>query len=139
MVRILMNIQHFSPFLRTVSGEIVVEHIDYRNTKSDEQVKEVMKCSFDYKPGQVGFKSFEGFGSAIFNGIKPQLDVMIHSYVAGMTLAPHDFSWLEDSVDKPLDEWLKEKETEYENSDEYKLGQGKKLQFDAKNQIAHKQ
>jgi len=127
MIRILLNIQHFSPFLRTVNGEVVVEFIDYRNLESSEQVTELLKCSFDYKPGSVGFKNISGFKSYIFNGIKPQLDIMIHSYVAGMTLAPHDFSWLKDSLDKPLNTWLKEKEIEYENSYEYQHLGNKKV------------
>ncbi len=123
MVRILLNIECFSPFLRTVNGEVIVEHVDYRNLESSEQVKELMRCKFDYRPGEVGFKSFKGgvMNSSIFNAIKPQLDVMIHSYVAGMNLAPHDFSWLQDSLNKPLKEWLKEKKTEYKSSYEGRM------------------
>jgi len=119
MVRIIMDVHQISPFLRTFSGEVIVHHVDFRNLETTEQVKELLKCKFDYKPGQVGFKSIEGFKSYIFHGIKDQLDVMIHSYAAGMNLAPHDCSWIKETNNKPLEEWLKEKEKEYEASDEF--------------------
>jgi len=119
MVRIIMDVHQISPFLRTFSGEIIVHHVDFRNLETTEQVKELLKCKFDYKPGQVGFKNISGFSSYLFHAVKPQLDVMLHSYASGMNLAPHDFSWIQETNDKPLEEWLKEKEIEYEASDEF--------------------
>lgn len=139
MVRILLNIQHNSPFLRTMNGEVVVEYIDYRNLESAAQVKELLRCNFDYKPGSVGFKDVRGFSSYIFNGIKSQLDIMIHSYAAGMTLASHDFSWVRESENKPLTNWLQEKELEYEASYEFRHGYTQKSKDCQKVQANHKQ
>jgi len=119
MVRILINVHHNSPFLRTFSGEVIVDYVDYRNLETTEQVKNLLKCNFDYKPGSIGFENVSGFSSYIFHAIEDQLKVMIHSYSCGMNLAPHDFSWIQETNDKPLNEWLKEKEIEYEASDEF--------------------
>ena len=115
MIRILLNIKHFSPFLRTMNGEINVEHIDYRNVKTSDQVKKILECKFHYKPGQLGFESIEGFKNYIFEALKTQIDIMIRSYAAGMSLAAYDVSWVEDSLDRPLYEWLEEKRTKYDN------------------------
>ena len=127
MIRILLDIEHQSPFLRTFSGKVIVEYLNYANLDTSIKPKLLLECRFDYKPGQKGFKSLEGFKSYIFNGIKPQLDVMIESYAAGMNLAAHNFSWVQDSHDKPLEEWLKEKEIEYEASDEFQYTRSEKF------------
>lgn len=119
MIRILLNIKHFSAFLGTLSGEVVVEHIDYRDLNSTSQVTPVLKCNFNSKPNQKGYKYTSGYNAAIFKALSPQIDLMIHSYRAGMMLAPHDFSWVKDSEDKSLDIWKSEKEREYEASDEF--------------------
>jgi len=43
-----------------------------------------------------------------------------------MTLAPHDFSWVEETKNKQYEIWKSEKEREYEASDEYNLSKPKK-------------
>jgi len=120
MVRILLDIEHQSPFLRTFSGKVIVEYINYAGLDTSIEPKLLLECKFNYKPGSTGFKNLNGFKSYVFEGIKPQLDVMIHSYAAGMNLAPHDFSWVRESENRTVEEWLKEKEIEYENSYEGK-------------------
>jgi len=127
MIRIILNIEHFSPFLQTVSGEVVIEHIDYRNVGAN-GVQHVLTCKFDKKPNQLGYRNDAGYDSAVFHALKPQIDTMINSYTRGMTLAPHDFSWVEDSCDKPLETWKQEKVREYEISDEYKITRSQKSQ-----------
>lgn len=113
MIRIMLNITHCSPFLQTVSGEVIVQCIDYREN-AGEQVKDLLTVEFTKKPGQMGFSNPAGYNAAIFEALKDKLDTMIHSYARGMILAPHDFSWVEDSADVPLDAWLKEKGEIYE-------------------------
>ena len=124
MIRILLNIKDCSPFLQTVSGEVIVEWIDYRNTSP--QVRPVFTCEFTSKPNQLGYQNLNGFDSAVFDALKPQIDIMIHSYRCGMTLAPHDFSWVEETKNKQYEIWKSEKEREYEASDEYNLSKPKK-------------
>ena len=128
MIRILLNIENFSPFLQTVSGEVVVEFIDYSNVNS--QVQPVLTCNFSAKPNQLGYRNINGYDSAIFHALKPQIDTMIYSYKRGMTLASHDFSWAEDSKDKSLEEWKEEKEREYEASDEFQHERSQKFEVD---------
>lgn len=122
MIRIVLNVKHSSPFLQTVSGEVVVEYIDYRNLDADKQVEPVLVCEFSCKPNQLGYTNKSGFNSAIFEGLKSQIDTMIHSYRRGMLLSPHDYSWVEDSADKPLETWKQEKVRQYEITNEHKHG-----------------
>jgi hypothetical protein len=124
MVRILLNIENCSPFLQTVSGEVVVEYVDYRDV--GKQVVPVLTCKFTKRPNQLGYRNDAGYDSAVFHALKPRIDTMINSYMRGMILAPHDFSWVEDSCDKPLKTWKLEKVREYEISDEYKAAGHKK-------------
>jgi len=124
MIRILLNIKNLSPFLQTLSGEVVVEWVDYRNVSA--QVRPVFTCEFTSKPNQLGYQNLNGFDSAVFDALKPQIDIMIHSYRCGMTLAPHDFSWVEETKNKQYEIWKSEKEREYEASDEYNLSKPKK-------------
>ena len=118
MVRILVNIKNFSPFLQTVSGEVVVEWVDYRNIEASAQVQLLLNCEFDIKPNTLGYRNINGYDSAVFHALKPQIDNMIHSYRRGMTLASHDFSWVEETKNTTLDIWKAEKEREYEDSNE---------------------
>ena len=123
MIRILLNIKDFSPFLQTVKGEVVTEWVDYRNVSAP--VRPIFTCEFTYKPNQLGYK-YNWCDDAVFNALKHQIDTMIRSYVCGMTLAPHDFSWVEETKNKQFEVWKTEKEREYEASNEYKLSKPKK-------------
>jgi hypothetical protein len=123
MIRILMNITNCSPFLQTVSGEILVESIDYRYQEEAKQVKKLLECEFTKKPGSTGYKNPKGYDAAIFEGIKDKLDTMIHSYARGMILAPHNYSWVEDSADIPVEDWIKEKKENHEEN--HKLEHGR--------------
>ena len=109
MIRIILNIENFSPFLQTVSGEVVVEHIDFRKLDSTGQVTPVFNCLFNFKPNSRGYNNINGADNVLFEALKPQMDTMINSYMRGMILAPHDHSWVEDSKDITLNEWLHEK------------------------------
>ena len=119
MIRIILNIEQSSPFLQTVSGEIVVDHVDFR--RPNMPVENVLNCKFNIKPNSIGYSNISGFNSQLFEAIKPQIDVMIHSYKRGMILAPSDFSWIEDSNNLSVDEWLKMKgvESEISNKDQF--------------------
>ncbi len=128
MVRILLNIKHFSPFLHTVSGEVVVEYIDYRDVAI--QARPLLKCEFTKRPNTLGYRNDAGYDSSIFHALKTQIDTMINSYTRGMMLAPHDFSWVEETKNKPLDIWKAEKEREYEASDEFLHAELKTPQVD---------
>jgi len=109
MIRILLNIKNYSPFLRTVSGEIVIEHVNFSELEATAQVKPVLNCNFSSKPGVKGFNNIKGVNHDLFEVLQPQIDLMIDSYVSGMGLAPHAHSWIADSANKSLDAWLKEK------------------------------
>jgi hypothetical protein len=117
MIRIILNIKNFSPFLQTVSGEVVVDWVDYRDISA--HVKPILTCNFDVKPNQLGYTNVNGYDSSIFHALKPQIDTMIRSYKRGMTLAPHDFSWVEETKNTTLDIWKAEKVREYEASNEF--------------------
>lgn len=117
MIRIILNIKEFSPFLQTISGEVVVDWIDY--IQITEQVKPILTCEFDAKPNQMGYRNAKSCDAALFYALKPQMDIMINSYRRGMTLAPHDFSWVEETKNKSFNIWKAEKERQYEASDEF--------------------
>jgi hypothetical protein len=102
-----MNIKNYSPLLQTMSGDIEVDDIDYR--RGDNQVIKLINCFFNMKPGVTRYKNINGFKADLFEAIKPQLDVMMDSYMRGMTLAPHNHSWVQDSIGKPFEEWAESK------------------------------
>lgn len=109
MIRIRMDIKQYSPFLRTMSGVLFVEHVDFRELSAAAQIKVLLTCNFSIKKGSKGFSHFDGVDHDLFEVFKPQIDVMLDSYRAGMSLAPHNHSWVQDSNDVPLNDWLKEK------------------------------
>jgi hypothetical protein len=116
-IRILMKINEFSAFLQTMSGEILVDDLNHGLRTSGPTTVPLIRCTFSKKVGQTGFKNKNGFNSAIFEAIKPTLDVMIHSYFAGMILDNQNYAWIEDSLDKTIEVWCKEKGINYEASD----------------------
>ena len=128
MIRIILNIKNFSPFLQTVSGEVVVEWVDYRNVSS--QVQPVFTCNFNVKPNQIGYQNVDGFNSAIFRALKPQIDTMIQSYKRGMILASHDSSWVVETQNTTFDIWKAEKEREYEASYKFQHKRSQKFKVD---------
>ena len=109
MIRIRIDIKNYSPFLATVSGEAFIEYVDFRELTASAQIREILTCNFDYKEGSKGYSHFNGVDHDLFELFKPQLETMISSYRAGMLLAPHSHSWVNDSCDIPLNEWLKGK------------------------------
>ena len=124
MIRILVNIKNNSPFLQTISGEVVAEYINYINV--DAQPIEILRCDFDFRPNNTGYSKIKCEDRAVFYALKPQMDIMLKSYLCGLGITPHCFSWVEDSKDKPLETWKEEKERDYEASDEYKFSRPKK-------------
>jgi len=108
-IRIHMHIKNLSPFLATISGIIKVEYTDYSKEYLQNTNTLILECEFNKKTGQTGYKNSHGFRSDLFEAIKPQLDVMLHSYMAGLTLEKDNYSWVDDSLGKTFDEWSKEK------------------------------
>lgn len=116
-IRILMKIKEFSPFLQTMSGDILVDDLNHGLKTTGPTSIPLIRCTFDKKVGQTGFHNINGFRSDIFEAIKPTLDVMIHSYFSGMILDKQNYTWIEDSLDKTIEDWCKEKGIKYEASD----------------------
>lgn len=107
MIRITMNIKHNSPFLQSISGDIIVEDIDFRSISTSSTP--LFKCKFKHRPNASGYENPDGINKVVFDAVKSQMDTMIQSYVKGMLLSNQDYSWVEDSGNKPLEDWLKEK------------------------------
>jgi hypothetical protein len=117
MIRILMNRKQYSPFLKTLSGTIQAEHINFDDVdveKSFHGVTRLLVCNFAFAKTELTYTNIVEDKKNIFKLLKWQIDNMILSYIRGMTLAPHDHSYVEGSG-KDLNEWLKKRRKEYEN------------------------
>jgi len=106
MIRILIDIKNASPFLHTVSGIFRVEHTDYRKTYN--KITPLVNGSFSRRIGDRISYHVEGEYKHIFKKIRPQIEIMITSYGRGLIVAPHDYSFIEGSNEKTLEEWIEE-------------------------------
>jgi len=116
-IRILMEIKEYSAFLQTMSGNILIDDLNHGLKTSGPTSIPLIRCTFSKKVGSTGFKNKNGFRTDLFDAIKPTLDVMVNSYFAGMTLDKQNYAWIEDSLDKTIEDWCKEKGIKYEASD----------------------
>lgn len=94
MIRIRIEYDNISPFLRTMSGTLYVEEVDASYV--DPPVN-IFKCKISKETNVVGFSALEedeGIPSALFKCIKPIIDTMVQSYWKGLTLAKDDFNWV---------------------------------------------
>jgi len=95
MIRIRIEYDNISPFLRSISGTLYVEECDetYFNAPVN-----LFKCKISKTNHVLGYsvsEKEEGIPSELFKCIKPVVDTMISSYWKGLVLAKGDFNWIE--------------------------------------------
>lgn len=114
MFRVAIDWDYMSPLLRVASGIVHVHHVqDGYITEHTQIAKFKVKC----KPGSRRYTTIDGKGisSKIFDPIKPQLDIMVTSFISGMNLEKTPAMWL---IEKNIDESYKKLKDLYRNFDE---------------------
>jgi len=95
MLRIRIEIDNKSPFLRVLSGILYAEEIDTANLSKDPKL--LFKCKVrkdDYCLGYSSYEEDEGIPTKLFNCMKPVIDQMLRSYWKGMILDKEDYAWV---------------------------------------------
>lgn len=100
MIRISIDWNMISPFLRTISGILTIEEVD---TTYVEKPIILIQCKVDRKAGSTGYSSIDekGIPTDLFDEIKPFIDVMMHSYYNGIIMENSDFHWVEEKFINP--------------------------------------
>lgn len=106
MIRVMISIERYSTFLSTSCGTAEAEHLDWRKEETVHSILKVARCHFSYAKAEIKYSRIEEYQKGAFITVKNQMDQMINSYMRGMRLAPHDHSFIFDSVNMPLNEWL---------------------------------
>jgi len=106
MIRISIRWNFTSPFLKVLRGTLIIEDVDMRHGYI---VTPLITCEVKKEEGTLGFKCIESKYYHIFEALKPTIDPMIESYYRGMLMQPTDFSWIDDSADISLSEWLEKR------------------------------
>ena len=95
MIRIRIEYDNISPFLRTMSGTLYVEDVD---SSLNFKTTHLFKCKITKATNNTGFfiaANENGIPTKIFNCLKPIIDTMIRSYWEGLTLAKDDHNWVQ--------------------------------------------
>lgn len=100
-----------SPLLRTAKGFGRVENISF-DSEFVHKSETLLEFTISKKDGQTGFSSIRpnGMPTAMFKRIEEHLKLMVDSYFHGMLLRNETYHWMENSLDKSLETWLKETE-----------------------------
>jgi len=106
MIGININVKKTSPFLQTVHGKFEVDNIEYG--RSYEKIVPLCHGSFSHRMGNRFRYHVEGEYKKLFKRIRPQLEIMISSYTRGLIMAPHDHSFIDNSKEKDLEEWIEQ-------------------------------
>ena len=94
MIRLRIEYDNISPFLRTMSGTLYVEEVD--TTYAKDLIK-LFKCKVTKTDHTTGFSvsaKEKGIPTKLFNCLKPIVDTMLHSYWKGLTLSEDDYNWV---------------------------------------------
>ena len=95
MIRIRIEYDSISPFLRSMSGTLYVEEVDTTYAKD---IIKLFKCKVTKTDHTTGFSvsaSEKGIPTKLFNCLKPIVDTMLHSYWKGLTLSKDDYNWVQ--------------------------------------------
>ena len=117
MVRIRIEFDQISPYLRVMSGILYVEKVD-TTTTSDAPLIELFRCKVKKENHTTGYaishENSKGIPAKLFECLKPIIDTMLRSYWSGMVLDKEDFTWVRLKGD---DSWgsLNQLEEEVEN------------------------
>ena len=108
MIQIRIDWTFISPSLQIISGKLSVFDVKYDWSTSEP----ILKCNVKKEGGTTSFESIEqgGFDSGLFELLKDKIDDMIHSYWKGMKLRPRQWSWVEDTLNTSVDDWIKKRE-----------------------------
>lgn len=98
MVRIKIDWETVSPLLQTISGIVIIEDVNFNTDDLDS--KEILRCTVHSSntPRCTGFNSIngKGYSNKIFKKYKNTIDVMVDSYLRGVTLKQSDFVWVDE-------------------------------------------
>ncbi len=95
MIRLRIEYDNISPFLRTMSGTLYVEEVD---TSYAKDVIKLFKCKITKTDHTTGFSVSareKGIPTKMFECLKPIVDTMLHSYWKGLTLSKNDYRWVQ--------------------------------------------
>lgn len=98
MIRIMIDWEFISPALGVVSGIATIHH-----QETVDKWTELTKFKVKKEHGTTGYQSLDGKGipSVLLDAIKPQLDIMLHSFHNGVMLEEKDFCWI---IEEDLDD-----------------------------------
>lgn len=114
MIRIDIDWDFISPALGVSSG--ILKVISYKHNGALDEGKVLIKCKVKKETGSVGFSAItqdKGVRKDLFDIFEDRIRTMIDCYYHGMNLKDSTYSWVDDSADKPLKEYLNEKGIDY--------------------------
>ena len=114
MIRIDIDWDFISPSLGVACG--ILKVISYKHNAALVEGKTLIKCKVKKENGSVGFSAItqdKGVRKDLFDIFEDRIRTMIDCYYNGMNLKDSIYSWVDDSADKPLEEYLKEKGIDY--------------------------
>jgi len=114
MIRVDIKWDFLSPALGVASG--ILKVISYKHNGALEEGKTLIKCKVKKDRSSTGFSAIaqdKGVRKDLFDIFEDRIRTMIDSYYYGMNLKDSTYSWIDNSADKTLEEFLKEKGYDY--------------------------
>ncbi len=134
MIRIRIEYDNISPFLRTMSGILYVEKVDTTYRLPTIPIIDIFKCKITKTDNTMGFcvdASEKGIPTKIFECLKPIVDTMLQSYWKGLVLSKDDYKWVQmkgddswqclDQLEKEVGIYLAQRTQDGINKDEVLL------------------
>jgi len=98
MLRIKIEWNYVSPFLKTMFGSVIVEDIEITYELGH---KKMFSCQIESINRSLIYKELslgKDVPTKLFNKIKPLIDIMVHSYRKGVNLETIDHQWVTDDI-----------------------------------------
>lgn len=98
MLRIKIEWNHVSPFLKIMFGFIIVEDIEITYELGH---KKMFSCQIESINGSLIYKEIslgKDVPTELFNKLKPLMDAMVRSYIKGVNLETIDHQWITDDI-----------------------------------------
>jgi hypothetical protein len=114
MIRIDIDWDFISPAMGVASG--ILKVISYKHNGALDEGKILIKCNVKKERGSLGFNAIsqdKGVRKDLFDIFDDRIKTMIDCYYRGMNLENSAYSWIDDSADKSLEQYLKEKGFDY--------------------------
>lgn len=114
MIRVDINWDFISPGLGVASG--ILRVISYKNNGAFDEGKVLIRCKVKKERGSTGFSAItqdNGVRKDLFDVFEDRIRTMVDCFYHGMLLKDSAYSWVDDSADKSLEEYLTEKGYEY--------------------------